>query len=277
MYLIADAGSTKTAWRLFFGEEILMDFTSRGIHPLFMSVKEIEDEISKNVLPFLNPEKISKVYFFGAGCTTSSLQTKVYDAISIYFPESYVYVGSDLEAAALSLFGKERGVACIIGTGANSALWDGNKIVQSVPSLGYILGDEGSATWIGKQLILSYYRGTMPPSFKEMFEEFFSGDVDYILKNVYRGNAPNLFLASITEKFINNEDSFIDEILMKAAQIFFETFIKPFPEKEPIGIIGSIAKINEIRLISLAHANNRKIVRIDKNAIEGLHKFFLTD
>lgn len=275
MNLIADAGSTKTAWRLFLGKEVIQDFTTNGINPLFMTQKEIEDEIEKNVLPFVQPEKVERVYFFGAGCSTHALQTKMYNALSLFFSEAYVMIGSDLEAAAMSLFGKTQGVACIIGTGSNAGFWDGNKIVYSIPSLGFILGDEGSATWIGKQLILAYFRKTMPSSLQDMFENYFSGDVDYLLKNVYHGEKPNLFLASITEKFIQINHAFIDQLLTDAANVFFDIFIKPFPLEEPIGFIGSIAKMMEKKLFDIAQSQHRRVIRIDKNAIEGLHQYFI--
>lgn len=276
MILIADAGATKTAWRIFDDKQIYLDLITGGIHPLFMGVKDIESELEKNILPFVNVEKIHRVYFFCAGCATPALQTRVYDAVSRFFPDSYVYVGSDLEGAALGIFGKSNGLICIIGTGSNAGSWNGEKIISQIPSLGYILGDEGSASWIGKQIVSHYYRKTLPDNLKKLFENFFSGDLDFVFRNVYHNPAANLFLAAVAEKFLQvQNDEFIDDLLSKAAQIFLETFVLPTNSLLPLGFVGSIAKINEKKLRQWAEYYGFDIVSIQVNPIEGLYHYYL--
>ncbi|MCX7696600.1 MAG: hypothetical protein N2Z72_02770 [Bacteroidales bacterium] len=277
MILIADAGATKTAWRIFDNKHIFLDQISSGIHPLFMNVRSIESEIEKNILPFVNTEKIERVYFYCAGCATPALQTKVYDAVSLFFPNAYVYVGSDLEGAARGILGNKEGLICIIGTGSNAGVWNGDRIISQIPSLGYILGDEGSASWIGRQIVSHYFRKTMPHYLRTIFEQYFSGDLDFVYKNVYQNPSANLFLSSVTEKFIQIKDEFIEKILSQSARIFFETFVLPIEPILPLGFAGSIAKINESNIYYWAKHYNLDIISIQASPIEGLYEYYLNN
>ena len=54
-----------------------------------------------------------------------------------------VEVLHDLLGAARAACGKAPGIACILGTGSNTCLYDGNDVIDNVTNLGYLLGDEG--------------------------------------------------------------------------------------------------------------------------------------
>ena len=156
MILIADSGSTKVHWCLMAANGHTAEFITDGINPLFQTSDAMRNSICNQLLPqmasMLWAGTISHVFFYGAGCTPEK-SPFVEKAIESVFKKAKVFVASDMLGATRGLLGHEKGVACILGTGSNSCLYDGEQIVKNVPSLGFILGDEGSAATLGKRLV----------------------------------------------------------------------------------------------------------------------------
>ena len=65
-------------------------------------------------------------------------------------------------AAARALCGRNAGIACILGTGSNSCLYDGTEITANVSPLGFILGDEGSGAVLGRTLVGDCLKNQLP-------------------------------------------------------------------------------------------------------------------
>jgi len=159
MLLIVDSGSTKTDWKLV-DKTFEFSFQTMGMNPFYMKDEEIEKELKNVVVPKL--EKIpDKVFFYGAGIISEQKQ-RMEKVLSISFPNAEVKAESDLLAAARALCGKQKGIACIMGTGANSCLYDGENIIDNIPPLGFIQGDEGSGAVLGKKLISMYLKRELP-------------------------------------------------------------------------------------------------------------------
>ena len=187
---IVDSGSTKTDWCLVdhSGEKRVR---TAGINPYFQSEEEMAETLQTQLLPAMEA-----IYFYGAGCATETVNQKVEQAIRRFFPVA-VEVQSDLIAAARALCGHEAGIACILGTGANSCAFDGERIVEQVSPLGYVLGDEGSGAVLGKRLVGDVLKHQLSP----VVEQLFFGETELtaaaILDKVYRQPFPNRFLASL--------------------------------------------------------------------------------
>ncbi|MDR0799821.1 MAG: ATPase, partial [Dysgonamonadaceae bacterium] len=160
MILIADSGSTKTHWILAAADGALQSCVTRGINPFFLDKPAIINLLETEFM--LPKEAIAAVYFYGAGCTPETIPG-VIDALGTHFQSDTIEVHSDMLAAAHSLSRKEEGIVCILGTGSNSCHYDGEKIIDNVYSLGYVLGDEGSGAVLGKKLVADILRGTSSP------------------------------------------------------------------------------------------------------------------
>ena len=166
--LIADAGSSKIEWTLISSDgNIIAQFISPGINALLSSKEDMEKAFA-NVAETLD-KAVDEVFYYGAGCANEETCRKVADAIRKVWPDAEIDVKSDLYAAARSLLGNQPGIACILGTGSNSALYDGKEITANIPPLGFILGDEGSGTSLGKRLIKEVFKGEMPEDLKNSF------------------------------------------------------------------------------------------------------------
>ena len=209
MILIADSGSTKTDWIVYTGNNGNSRVVStQGINPFHQSDIEIELILKNEVLPLLASildmlkaaNLIKYVAFYGAGCTESVL-SKMQGCLSGIFAEANIEVAGDLLGAARALCGSKPGIACILGTGSNSCFYDGEKIVENVPPLGYILGDEGSGAALGKLFINGIFKGDLPTHIRELYLNEENITYAEIIEKVYRKPLANRFLAS-TSKFV---------------------------------------------------------------------------
>lgn len=192
--LIADSGSTKTDWALVDEQgNVMVTCKTQGISPIHQSDAEILDVLCKELVLSEQPQQ---VFFYGSG-VTEAMKSRMKSLLQQSFPEAKVEAEGDMLGAARALFGKKPGIACILGTGANSCLYDGEKIVMNTPPLGYILGDEGSGAVIGKLFLNGIFKGTLPVSLKNKYLAWSGLDYPTIINKVYRQPLANRFLASI--------------------------------------------------------------------------------
>ena len=171
MYLIADGGATKTDWALVDNGKLISRIYTLGMNPFQASEEIIENIVRDELVTQLPAQAISpSIFFYGAGCTPEKCIV-IKGILSKFFPESNIFVSSDLLGSARGLCGHQPGIACILGTGSNSCYYDGENIAENTPSLGYVLGDEGSGAVIGKTLVADILKGIMPEHITKKFYE----------------------------------------------------------------------------------------------------------
>ena len=194
--IIVDGGSTKCQWVFVSDSGASSCVTTPGVNPVLMSADQIVALLGN--LDFFADPSIAKshVFFYGAGCIPGEPTDRMRDALIRLTSSSDVHVGSDMLGAARGLLGHAPGIACILGTGCNSCLYDGENIIRNVPPLGYILGDEGSGAHIGKSLIANALKGLWPAELPDAFFEFAQADYSSIISRVYSSDRPNAYLAS---------------------------------------------------------------------------------
>ncbi len=192
MILIADSGSTKTDWLLLDNEgQQAARFASVGFNPFYQNQAVIAEGLRTEVVPNVNGP-VGEVHFYGAGCADEVSSRPVLEALTDAFPAATITVNSDLLAAARGMCGREAGIACILGTGSNNCLYDGNKIVNNIGSLGFWLGDEGSGGYLGKQLVTRYLHDELPVQLQADFQTTYP-DVTRlsVLDRAYKQPFPN--------------------------------------------------------------------------------------
>ncbi len=206
MILIADSGSTKTHWTKISGKCTAEEVFTRGINPFYQDEKDISDLIEQQLLPAMSSRQTDAIFFYGAGCSFPEKKALVSKSLGQHFPDVVIEVQSDLLGAARSLFGREAGIACILGTGSNSCYYNGKDIMQNVSPLGYILGDEGSGAVLGKKLVADVLKNQLPERLKQKFMDQFGLKPADILENVYKKAFPNRYLARFTPFLKENLD-----------------------------------------------------------------------
>jgi len=200
MIIIADSGGSKIDWRLIETNGAIAQASAPGFNPYYQPIEDLKKNVQELLLPKIN-ERVNKIFFYGAGVSSVKNQLTIKSAFLEFFPEAHIEIGWDLLAAARALCGTEPGIACIMGTGSNSCLYDGDKIIGNVANLGWILADEGSGTNIGRKFLVDYLRQVMPEPLRLQFKERFPLTREEFLEKVYQQERPSAFLASFT-KFI---------------------------------------------------------------------------
>ncbi|MBP5476676.1 MAG: ATPase [Paludibacteraceae bacterium] len=291
MILIADSGSTKTHWTLMTASGHSQDYSTDGINPFFLSTEQVENILEYQLLPQLSKQlwagTITRIFFYGAGCTPEKSKV-VSDALThsgLAMSGNFrADVQSDMLGAARGLLQHEQGIACILGTGSNSALYDGNGIVRQVPALGFILGDEGSGSVLGRQLVSDILKNQLPKDLQDAFFQQYQLTQADIIERVYRQPLPNRFLASFSPFCQEHKDHpAIQDLLYRHFQLFVTRILLQYYKSEeektdmPVGFVGSIAYYYQDILNQVLNDNHLRLGQILQDPIEGLRQYHLPD
>ncbi|GAB3647546.1 ATPase [Echinicola sediminis] len=277
MLLIADSGSTKTDWRLVDEEgETIHSVQCKGLNPYFLTTAEISQIILKEIFPKV--PQVDKVIFYGAGCGLPAKAKQLKSAIEAVLPVNYpTEVHGDILGAARSLLQDQAGITCILGTGANSCVYDGHTITENVPSLGYILADWGSGTVLCKDLIALILQKKMDQKIADDFFSTYQTDQREILDKIYNQPQANRFLASFTPFLLKHKDNpSCKKIIKDNFRQFFNFYVLPYGIKRisgPISFTGSIAYLFSDFLHEIALEVGLEIHEIVQHPMSGLVKY----
>ncbi|MCB0554119.1 MAG: hypothetical protein KDD02_11250 [Phaeodactylibacter sp.] len=243
MFVVVDSGSTKADWKIVEGQEI-QSLSTMGFNPVFHSTEHILEEVQKAFESIPAKHQVDKVFYYGAGCWDANLKSVVRDALVRVFVNARVEVEHDLLGAARATCGKNAGIACILGTGSNSCRYDGQDVVDNVTNLGYLLGDEGSGTHLGKALIRAYFYRELPAALKEVVDQEYPGGKQAMLDHIYGEDTPNVYLASFT-RLMNEHKAhpFFQRLLYNSFSEFIDRHVRKYNYhlSLPIHFIGSVA------------------------------------
>lgn len=275
MIIIVDSGSTKADWKMISGDHI-QSITTMGFNPVFHSEEVIYKELQKSFVKEVATEKATKVFYYGAGCWDARLKGVVNKALDRIFEHADIEVDHDLLGAARATCGHDPGISCIIGTGSNSCLYDGTHVIDNVTNLGYLLGDEGSGTHLGKRLIRAFFYREMPKVLYDELEASLEGGKQSILDNVYSGEPPNVYLASFT-KFMGDhqEHPFIQRILFDSFEQFIDRHVRKYRNHMslPVHFIGSVAYYFKQTLSVILDARDMNMGNFIQKPIDDLVRF----
>lgn len=274
MQLIADSGSTKVDWRAIKDDGSIIEISTEGINPVFITPEEIVKILSEKLLPVIGPD-VENVYFYGAGVVSPQLIAILSDSFKKVFPKSETFAASDVLAAARALCGHNPGIACIMGTGSNSCFYDGENIVKNVRAGGFILGDEASGGVLGKKLISDFIKGLLPAHIEAEFNKRYDLDYMKVVEKVYKQPMPSRFLASFAP-FINEfiADPYMENLVSTSFDEFFKRNISQYDYKNhTVNFVGSIAFYFKEKLVAAAQRNGMKVGRVLKTPIEGLVEY----
>lgn len=272
--LIADSGATKTEWCLTGDAESQTVYTE-GLNPYYHTTESIRDVVTNNLLPEIDAE-IEEIFFYGAGCDSEPKDEIVREALASVFPNASIHIFHDLLGAARACFLHEAGIACILGTGSNSCLYDGSEIVEHIPSLAFILGDEGSAGYFGKKLINKYFRYEIPEDLKEDLENNYNMSLDHITKGLYDGSQKSRFIASYGSFLGDHADHpFIKEMLYEGFENFISRIVLKYTNATDyeVRFIGSVAFAHQEMIKEILQKYDLKPGLFVRNPMERLVEF----
>ncbi|HEX5169717.1 MAG TPA: N-acetylglucosamine kinase [Cyclobacteriaceae bacterium] len=279
MILIADSGGSKIDWRLLLNNGTINQANTPGYNPYYQPVQDLKKSVEEVLLPIIK-EKVDKVFFYGAGVSSEKNQLTIQHVLNDYFPEAHIEIGWDLLAAARALCGHDPGIACIMGTGSNSCLYDGEKITGNVANLGWILADEGSGAHIGKQFIVDYLRKKLPSTLAEQFHARYPFHREEILERVYQHEKPSAFLAGFT-KFIfqHLKEPYCYQLIYNSFSEFYENNVMQYENYQNLKVhfTGSVAFYFSDILRQVAADKGITVKNILEGPIAGLTLFHQGD
>jgi len=276
MIAVADSGSTKCDWMLIDSEGNVTETFTMGFNPMFHSTDFIVQELGKNEVLAGHAAAISHVFFYCAGGSSDELRGIVHKALQQFFAASVPDVHHDLDGSVFATCGTEPGIVCILGTGSNSAFFDGENLHEEVPALGYILGDEGSGSWFGKILLRHYLYNKMPDDIRADFYERYKLTKDEIFNRTYRQPHANVFLASFM-RFVSDhrQHIYIRDMVDEGLYEFMNTHVCCFSNyrEVPVHFVGSIAFYFEDIIRRIATNLNITVGIITNKPVQGLARY----
>lgn len=274
--LIVDAGSTKTEWVVLDAERVVDRFTLGGFNPNYNDSIVFMDLLYKD-LPKDFPA-VDAVYYYGSGCGSEANREDVAQYLKVRFEEAQmVKVTHDLMAVCHALLGREKGIACILGTGANSCLYDGNEIIGQGVSLGYLVGDEGSGCYIGRKVARAYFYDLMPLELKLSFEKIYHLEIKDFIKNVYHENGASRYLAQFA-KFAGEHQlhPYMRQLVKECFEEFIQHFVLRYQDCHslPISFVGSVAFYFQELLKECLETKDLRLGTVMRSPLEGLIKYY---
>jgi glucosamine kinase len=275
--LIADSGSTKTQWCLLQDKKKKM-IATQGISPYFLDDEGIGEILSKELMPKMAKVHVDEVFYYGTGCSNPENVALIKRGLKKVFPKAKVNVDHDLLGAAKGLCGDEKGIACILGTGSNSCFYNGKKVVKNSPGLGFILGDEGSGTHLGKKVLQHYLYGTFDEELMDKFKAKYTETPSEMLDNVYKKELPNRYLSSYASFLVENRGHYmVENIIEDSINDFFFNHIYKYRESWtlPINFVGSVAFGFKDVLKQMCNDYELKLGKVIKDPMDGLIKYHM--
>ncbi len=272
MKLIADSGSTKTQWYVVRSADSKA-FRTIGFNPYFYTTASLIDTL-RTVLHLEIPLlEIEAVQFYGAGCGDATQRQKLQGALAQLMPQATIEVQTDLLAAARATAGQQAGICCILGTGSNSCYYDGNQIVDNLPSLGYLLGDEGAGAHLGRMLLQAYFYREMPAMVAAAMEQQYEMNRVAILNELIQSKTPNQYLASFADFAVDQKaQPFIQGLIRQNMELFITRHVQKYRMHGnlPVHFVGSIAKGFEFVLRPLLLEHGLAVGQIIKEPFPNL-------
>ena len=275
MVLIVDSGATKADW-ICIDKNSKVTFSTQtlGLNPHYLSSLIINERIVNNFEIYQNRNKISHLYFYGAGCGVDSSVARMKKAFEKIFTKAKFSIKEDTYAAVYSVVDDDvPSVVCILGTGSNCTYFDGKDIEQRITSLGYLLMDQASGNYFGKELLRAYYFKQMPKELADKFSRDYDLNPNVVKENIYRKDNPPGYLASFAKFLVENRsEPIVQEILNKGFQIFIDNQIFQFTNAKeiPIHFVGSIAFYLKDELKKILEKNKLNLGKVIKQPIDGL-------
>lgn len=271
MILVADSGSTKTSWIALNSKgETFFKIETKGLNPAVFDKKTLYDRItSKKELNEVK-NKVKRIFFYGAGCGTATARNYLREIFKEIFINAESNIFEDTIAAVKCLQTSNPAIVCILGTGSNCSYFDGKETHQKVVSLGYIIMDDASGNYYGKQLLRDFYFNKMPSDFANKFASSYDLSADDIKEQLYKNENPNTYLAQIGRFLIENKSSaYAQEVIKVGLRSFVENQIQQFDESSrvPIYFVGSIAHFLKEEIIEVLREYDLKLGKIVRHPI----------
>ena len=277
MDLIVDSGATKADWIALDNCKIAFSTQTLGLNPHVLTSSILRERIINNFEIFKNRKNFKNIYFYGAGCGVKTSIDRMYNVFDDIFENCKFIIKEDTYAAvyASARIG-EKSIVCILGTGSNCTFFDGQNAKQYIISLGYILMDEASGNFFGKELLRGYYFHEMPQELSKKFENIYNLDPDHVKEFLYKKESPNAYLAKFAQFLIDNKNNdYIRTLIDNGLDRFIRHQILQFKEAKeiPVHFVGTISYLLKDEINTKLESYGLTLGNIVKRPIDKLVEF----
>jgi len=147
-----DAGGSHVVAAVGRDGEITASAGGGPANPTNVGIDDAADAILRTIRKALGGALPDAIYVGAAGAARDEVAQSLRSLIQSSFPRAIVEVGDDASIALRSTIPSGPGIALVAGTGSIAIADDGIRTYR-VGGLGSLLGDEGSAYWIGLQAL----------------------------------------------------------------------------------------------------------------------------
>jgi len=278
MIAVIYSGSQHSDWRLADKGKTIASFKTNGINPYFNDEKSILQLLNKNINLIHHAEEIKRIYFFGAGASNPALKNVISNAMTAFFKYAKVTIEHDIVGAAIACCKDEPGIISICGSGTNAAWYNGKKVKPNNFGLGYVLADEGSGNWLGRQLIKAFMNETLPEDIRRKFIKRYDADRKNLLEKVYRQKQPALYLSSFTGFYTDNlKHPFLSNCIKQGFRLMLNTYTLPLKRQypdAPLHFAGTVADEFRDILTETAQESGAEIKYILREPINSLLSYY---
>ncbi len=276
MIVIADSGSSKTSWSLIDQSKLVGEYSSIGLNPYHVCDSAIDNVLNELATSGMPMGEVDGIYFYGSGCAQIPMQQRMVNVLGKHFSKAKIHVFSDILGAARALYGKQCGIVAIVGTGLNCGYYNGSDVESKTPSLGYVLGDEGSGCHLGKLLLAKWQYGELPNYLSDKLTQFAKVDLAEVLKRVYVEPYPQQFIASFVPfiaKHIDHDS--IVELVDSAFNMLVERHLVKYPQftQKGVAVLGSVGFALQQRLKFAIEKRGGKLNRVLQYPINSLTEY----
>jgi hypothetical protein len=278
MIAVVYSGSKTAFWKIARDGKAIAECTMPGINPCFNDQKSILQLLNKKTVLINHAESIKKIYVFAAGASSKERKDELARVLGLFFKHSKITVKDDLYGAAISACYNHTGIVGILGSGANCAYFDGKKPEKNNFGLGYVLGDEGSANYLGKMILKKYLQQNLPADLRAQFDLKYNLERPQILERIYKKPMAQLFLSSFFDFFLEHKDHpYIVQIINDGFERYFQTYLLPTVKARPdqeIHFVGLVAGTFQEQLRATARKHQLEITTITKEPIYNLLNYY---
>lgn len=278
MIAVVYSGTKSAFWKISNEGQTIAECTMPGINPCFNDQKHILYLLNKNIVLINHAESIKKIYVFAAGASSPGMQKSLAETLQLFFKNSKIKVKDDLYGASIAACYDQKGIVGILGSGANCAYYDGKTPEFNNYGLGFILGDEGSANYLGKIILKNFLEDKLPADLKKHFEEKYNIDRPIILEKVYKKPNVQQYLSSFLDFYIEHRNhKYIEQLIDQAFEKYFSTYLVPTTIQHPneqVHFVGTVAGTFQDRLRLTAEKHNINIITITKEPIYNLLNYY---
>ncbi|KQC02360.1 hypothetical protein [Pedobacter sp. Hv1] len=278
MIAVVYSGSKSAFWKISNEGKTIAECTMPGINPCFNDQKHILYLLNKNIVLINHAESIKKIYVFAAGASSVESQKDLAETLGQFFINSRIKVKDDLYGASIAACYDKKGIVGILGSGANCAYFDGKKPEHNNYGLGFILGDEGSANYLGRMLLKNFLEDKLPAELKKQFEERYNVDRPIILEKIYKKPNAQNYLSSFFDFYVDNRNhKYMEQLIDQAFEKYIKTYLVPTLAHHPneeVHFVGSVAGTFQDRLRLTAEKHDINIISITKEPIYNLLDYY---